>query len=849
MPSRQGVCSSQNCDGICWGAHMYCTDCNSTWVSSKKNDTYEKRQVRIGDTYYKSSSRERSHRNRNIYWDNDRRLSRRRSNERFDNNWNRRSRSQNKRYPSENRQSYEQENGWNWYTQSGTTTSRSSTWGTQGYRNSRNQRWGSNYNYEWRRSRSAGRHRYSEVDSRRSSTMTLGSEEEKKGKEVFQKAYNYARKKLIEKTLAPNNKINKWKTTLVKFLQTCHDDGSFSSWHNKLIDVDSYEKLICAFSEYPDITEGISYLHKKGHDVWLFKDSTWGWLPQWFYVAPFNIIRRKYPVLYNPRNNFKYHCWLCQKGSYKEDHITQDGHNMQMLRFLDMYGNNMLPDDKNREAPFVITACKKDDKKYFLDVDEKSTRGEVPITQKPQPENFIPNRFTSSYQVPQQDYGCVVFLVDLFQLQANKKFGNKYNGSAVKIISKDFKFGYFFQSKEKGLTYYDLFCYNEISSKESGQTSWRSFAVPIDKKGKIDVYINDHRYSTIIIERPTVGYVAEYRLNDKGKFTKEDKNWLNIQPPRREIPIEDYLKDTYADVKAGVATPIQVLGPDNFMIGAMVYYQEDVDPGMYESQYDDDTHYNNNRSSNYTSSTTSRSPKKNSTIWKPKLSINDLRASAMSVDKKKEIMFYLHGDQTRDQMPLPGLAPFAWPRPDSGPIKYALNGGRHVFRNKVLLHPTAPCTMYWFRHPNIHDEKQFVPQMMTTLSNMREIASTYWGADRNKVFVSGASMGGYGAVELAAYWGPEIVKGAVFACPSHDANRTRDYFVDRIREIPSWFVHSRVDNLCKWEETMSLIDQMLTKGVKNLRLTCNGCSELDGHSNAAYILEYPCLYEWLFNLE
>jgi len=217
---------------------------------------------------------------------------------------------------------------------------------------------------------------------------------------------------------------------------------------------------------------------------------------------------------------------------------------------------------------------------------------------------------------------------------------------------------------------------------------------------------------------------------------------------------------------------------------------------------------------------------------------------------QKDIIMYLHGDQHREKnsCAMPGIPQFMWPEVTSGVMRFALNKGKEVLQGKIIIHPMSPSDMYWVRYPNEHDGESFVPDMATALLEMRRIAGQYWSGNEKRFFLTGMSMGGYGVLELAAYWGPKIVKAAVPACPSHDANRQADYFVPRLREVPLWIFHSRVDNLCKWEETVSLLLRLKESRPRAIRLSSGGSKDTDGHTNAGNVYENSVPYDWMFSL-
>jgi len=217
---------------------------------------------------------------------------------------------------------------------------------------------------------------------------------------------------------------------------------------------------------------------------------------------------------------------------------------------------------------------------------------------------------------------------------------------------------------------------------------------------------------------------------------------------------------------------------------------------------------------------------------------------------KKDIIMYLHGDQDRyrSNCRMPGIPTYLWPD-CNGPIKYAMEKGKKIMRGKICVTPISHENKYWVRYPSVHDSDAFVPDMAAALLEVRNVAAKWWGGNENRFFLTGMSMGGYGCLELAAYWGPKIVKGCVAACPSHDANRQVDYFVRRLREVPLWVVHSRMDVLCRWEETASLMLRLQESHPRAIRLSSEGSQKIFlDHSRAGEIYQDPEPYKWMEEL-
>jgi len=668
------------------------------------------------------------------------------------------------------------------------------------------------------------------------------------------------------------------KTRLIKAQLQLYRDGHYEKMAARLKNVNTYEGLIEAFSEHPHIVRLISRL--RGHEEWLYKDTTWGWMSHFFYVAPPAILRRMFPILFREGSYYEYHCGVCAKGGnvpYAQ-HIASKIHMEHQLRWINMYGNTCPVEvDPVRKRPHG--------KRYLMDLEEEKARKDVPITIEPMKDGSIPDGFEDKYEVTRRKGGYVCFTLHL----------SKKEATSVKVTSSDIRLGAKFTGEwnsTKKASAYEFFPMAP-QKKDTGRNykvvTWRTLAIPFDKSGWVDIRIDDQIFHQEYINKPEVGMVAQYVLDGSPYFTSN--GWVsprksmtaNCKRLSPDMPLDKFLHSTYRLLKPGQPWPVQVAGPEGFLLSAIVYFSDKKSSSYSKKGYNN--HYNYSKDWQEYPPTTghasSSSGHKNwnqndnswnsHDVWRDAAS-NDMDTSWSSLrgggtstsnnwwedikkgsqDEKKDILMYLHGDQYREApyCLMPGIPTFAWPKPDSGPIKFAMEKPEEeIMHGKVILHPICLTDMYWMRSPNIHDASTFVPQMPQTLAKLKQIAANYWGGNEERFFLSGLSMGGYGALELAAYWGPKIIKGALFACPSHDASRQASWFAPRLREIPMWIFHSRTDTLCKWEETTSLVVRMRDMKAKELRFSSSGSTDFDCHSDTGYCFEYPPAFNWLFALE
>lgn len=109
--------------------------------------------------------------------------------------------------------------------------------------------------------------------------------------------------------------------------------------------------------------------------------------------------------------------------------------------------------------------------------------------------------------------------------------------------------------------------------------------------------------------------------------------------------------------------------------------------------------------------------------------------------------------------------------------------------------------------------------------------------DKNRVYLTGLSMGGEGAWRLAIHR-PETFAAVVPICgvsaPSQAA---------RIRDVPIWVFHGAKDPVVPVRETTRMVDALKAAG-SNVRVTVY---EDEGHLSWKPAYNDPKLYEWLMS--
>jgi predicted esterase len=152
-----------------------------------------------------------------------------------------------------------------------------------------------------------------------------------------------------------------------------------------------------------------------------------------------------------------------------------------------------------------------------------------------------------------------------------------------------------------------------------------------------------------------------------------------------------------------------------------------------------------------------------------------------------------------------------------GPPKLAAAGKKFPF---ILVAPQCPAGEWWSA------------QQLNRL--LDEVIAQY-PVDRDRIYLTGLSMGGYGVWELAAEY-PQRFAAIIPICGAgspHDA--------DRLKKIPAWIFHGQQDPVVPFQRSVEM-EQALK--------TCGGAVKFTpdpkaGHDSWTAAYSNPELYDWL----
>lgn len=152
-----------------------------------------------------------------------------------------------------------------------------------------------------------------------------------------------------------------------------------------------------------------------------------------------------------------------------------------------------------------------------------------------------------------------------------------------------------------------------------------------------------------------------------------------------------------------------------------------------------------------------------------------------------------------------------------GPPKLVKNGKQFPF---IVVSPQCPKEQLW------------QPVELTAL--LDDIEKKY-KVDKDRIYVTGLSMGGFGTWSLAAYT-PYRFAALVPICGGGEK-----FWVKKIKHVPIWVFHGGKDTAVPLERSQTLVD-VLKKEKSDVKFTIYPEA---GHDSWTETYNNPDVYEWL----
>ncbi len=140
----------------------------------------------------------------------------------------------------------------------------------------------------------------------------------------------------------------------------------------------------------------------------------------------------------------------------------------------------------------------------------------------------------------------------------------------------------------------------------------------------------------------------------------------------------------------------------------------------------------------------------------------------------------------------------------------------------IAVSPQCPADSWW-------------PLEIEALNALLDDVIRKYAVDKNRIYLTGLSMGGFGAWSLAIAH-PEKFAAIVPICGGGDPSK-----VSVIKDIPVWVFHGAKDNVVKLEQSEKMVEALKQAGG-NVKFTVYPDAE---HDSWTVTYNNPELYEWL----
>jgi predicted peptidase len=142
----------------------------------------------------------------------------------------------------------------------------------------------------------------------------------------------------------------------------------------------------------------------------------------------------------------------------------------------------------------------------------------------------------------------------------------------------------------------------------------------------------------------------------------------------------------------------------------------------------------------------------------------------------------------------------------------------------IVVSPQCPKDQWWNDH---------LEGLMALLDEVEKKHHV----DRNRVYVTGLSMGGFGTWGLISRWADRFA-AAIPICGGGSR-----LGLQRALDLPIWAFHGDADETVPVEESTRLIELMQSRGAKNVKLTVYPAVK---HDSWTQTYDDPAVWEWLF---
>jgi predicted peptidase len=170
-------------------------------------------------------------------------------------------------------------------------------------------------------------------------------------------------------------------------------------------------------------------------------------------------------------------------------------------------------------------------------------------------------------------------------------------------------------------------------------------------------------------------------------------------------------------------------------------------------------------------------------------------------------------------------------------------GERGWAPERIVTHGIAKVVEHYPTFPFVAISPQCPPgrwwvQFTGVLHDLAAHTAAELGADQNRLYLTGLSMGGFGVWKMAAEH-PERYAAIVPICGGGDPR-----WAPKLRGVPTWAFHGVDDPIVPVQETISMVEALEALEA-NVRMSLYPGV---GHDSWTRTYDNPALYDWLASL-
>ncbi len=156
-----------------------------------------------------------------------------------------------------------------------------------------------------------------------------------------------------------------------------------------------------------------------------------------------------------------------------------------------------------------------------------------------------------------------------------------------------------------------------------------------------------------------------------------------------------------------------------------------------------------------------------------------------------------------------------------------------------VLAPQVPAGQQWVNVPWSAKQHAMPAQPSTSMKLTHELIAKLqkeYRIDPRRIYVTGLSMGGFGAWDAASRW-PELFAACAPICGGGDVAQAAKF-----KKVPVWAFHGSADNAVKVSRSRDMIAALKSAGAEPRYTEYEGV----GHNSWSRAYGTGELYEWMF---